>query len=232
MKYLFILFLFSSINFVSAQTNSEILLNHTWRLISFDNECFGFGPIEDGEFDPNNILLTFSEESGNLSFHTEMCQSIDGTVEMNDTEINFDITNTEGEECVNPINQNYEVGFQCAMNGEYDYTITEENGFYKLLVSNDIFMGAEFTTEVLNTNDLPSNSVSIYPNPVLDKLTIENPKLEIESIKITDASGKHIFQQSANAPKIEIDFTHYPKGVYFITIESKGKTKTEKVIKK
>lgn len=94
------------------------------------------------------------------------------------------------------------------------------------------FVNNEQECDALGTEDFFKFTFSIYPNPVLDKLTIENLELEIESIKITEASGKQIFQQNANASKIEIDFTHYPKGVYYITFESKGKTTTEKVIKK
>lgn len=232
MKYFYFLLLFSTFCIAKAQENSEILVNHNWRLLDFDNECFGFGPIENGEFDPNNILVGFSNENGVIHFQTEMCQKITGIVEMTESELNFAITNIEGEECTNPLNQNYEEGFQCAMGGYYNYEITQENGYYKLMVANDIFMGAVFTTELLNIDEVSKNKISISPNPVKNNLTIENHDLKINHISITDANGKIWFRKSISDRKVELDLHSLPKGIYFINFESAGKKiQTEKIIK-
>lgn len=233
MKQLYFLLFFISFQLSFAQTSSEILLNNTWRLVSFDNECFGHGPIENGEFNPNNILLNFSEENGQLYFQTEMCQAIDGTVHINDAEIKFTITSTQGDPCEHPLNQQYEDGFQCAMSAEYHFTITEENGFYKLSLSNEIFMDVTFTTELLKTENLTQNFLSLYPNPVKEILNIENPDLKIKNLELLNSEGKIISQKAVNQKEIALDFNPFAKGIYYLKLRlENGRVQTEKIIKK
>ena len=66
-----------------------------------------------------------------------------------------------------------------------------------------------------------ANEVKIYPNPVKDVLNIENANGEVT---IMDAAGKSLKVQSVNGTA-SIDFSLYPKGVYFATLlNSNGKT--------
>jgi hypothetical protein len=56
----------------------------------------------------------------------------------------------------------------------------------------------------------------------------------MSSVKITDISGRVILMQKADSEKIEIDFSGFPKGIYFVSAESENGAnfKTEKIIKK
>src|SRR5690606_26953104 len=72
----------------------------------------------------------------------------------------------------------------------------------------------------------------VFPNPVKDKLMVENPDLKTTSVKLRSASGKLVANQDVYTKRIEINLKHLPKGVYFVTIEQNGKRlKTEKVLK-
>ncbi len=74
------------------------------------------------------------------------------------------------------------------------------------------------------------NSISIYPNPVKDNLTIDNPKrLPISEIKLYNTNGKLIktFTTTQNI----IDLAGFNKGMYFIELTSDGFKKNFKILK-
>ena len=64
-------------------------------------------------------------------------------------------------------------------------------------------------------NDYKPLTLSIYPNPVTDKLYLTNLDGNIQSINIYNASGQLILQHPVNGnPLIEINVTSLPKGFY------------------
>ena len=82
----------------------------------------------------------------------------------------------------------------------------------------------------LGISNHQTNSITIYPNPVKDILTIDNKSNnEITSFKLYDILGRHLITQKGNIE--QIDVSHLNSGVLFIEIETeKGKT-TKKIIK-
>lgn len=120
-------------------------------------------------------------------------------------------------------------------NGIFNYIIEpdpEYPNFKRLVITNPFGNKAYYHNGVLSNQDLSRNEISIHPNPVKEKLTIENKDSDISNIQIIDTNGKLIHNQKINSAKIEINFANYPKGVYFIKFESEGKIiKTEKIIK-
>lgn len=64
-------------------------------------------------------------------------------------------------------------------------------------------------------NDYNPLNISVYPNPVTDKLYLTNLDGNIQSINIYNASGQLILQHPVNGnPLIEINVTSLPKGFY------------------
>ena len=86
---------------------------------------------------------------------------------------------------------------------------------------------------VQNTNSarvfLP---VSLYPNPVKDKLTIEiyNPQGQVYSVRLVNAAGKVVYETDTKSSKIEIDRGKLPGGVYEVIITGGNQVYSRKVI--
>ncbi len=72
-------------------------------------------------------------------------------------------------------------------------------------------------------------SVSVYPNPANDFVTIEMEG-SIEKVTILDISGKVVLSQE-NSTNNRIDVQSLPSGVYFLTVESSGSVGRAKFIK-
>ncbi|RLD50584.1 MAG: hypothetical protein DRI94_08245, partial [Bacteroidetes bacterium] len=109
------------------------------------------------------------------------------------------------------------------------WTVTDDAGNTQVC-SFDILVNA-----FVGVEDIDKNTVSIFPNPVNDNLTInlgnfsDNEKIKI---RINDILGKTVFEKdAANNPEI-IDLSSLKKGVYLINIISESEIKTVKFFKK
>ena len=103
-------------------------------------------------------------------------------------------------------------------NTEYGYGIPD---FYKA-----------YTTHV-GIKDYNPLQLSVYPNPVTDKLCLTNTNGDIQSISIYNAAGQLVLQHAVNGnPLIEINVTSLPKGFYVGTATMGGnRTATFKFVK-
>jgi hypothetical protein len=72
------------------------------------------------------------------------------------------------------------------------------------------------------------DKVSIYPNPFINNISIENSEGEKEVI-ITDVYGKQQYKNTYSNKTIDVSFLE--QGIYFITITSATNTFTQKIIK-
>lgn len=67
-------------------------------------------------------------------------------------------------------------------------------------------------------NDYKPLTLSIYPNPVTDKLNILNPDGNIQTVTLYNASGQLVLQTAVpSSPILEINVTSLPKGFYIGT---------------
>ncbi|WP_353083874.1 S8 family serine peptidase [Flavobacterium sp.] len=85
----------------------------------------------------------------------------------------------------------------------------------------------------LNTRDYDfDNSIFVYPNPVKNILNFNLINMnEIESIIITDVTGKQIINSAVSLSHKAIDVSNLESGVYFIKFISDYKTIIKKFIK-
>ena len=81
--------------------------------------------------------------------------------------------------------------------------------------------------EEQNTN----GEIKIYPNPVKDQLTIQHAGLKIKEIKIFDAIGKKVFEET-DLKTETINLQSFKKGIYFVEINDGKKVFRKKFIKK
>lgn len=80
-------------------------------------------------------------------------------------------------------------------------------------------------------NDILSNGINIYPNPVYNELHINTHQLFINSIKIVDNSGRIYFNTKINTyDHIKLDVSKLNNGLYFINIDTKNGLVSKKII--
>lgn len=83
---------------------------------------------------------------------------------------------------------------------------------------------------VLSSENFNKSNFLIYPNPVKDILKIQNiNNLQINKISVFDVFGKKILEENQNTTSINIQ--NIQSGLYFLEIESDGKTSLNKFIK-
>ncbi len=70
---------------------------------------------------------------------------------------------------------------------------------------------------VTGINGVPTTSVSIYPNPVKEVVTIE-ARTTIANVKVYNAIGKVVAQQNVNASQYRLSVNNLTNGVYIVSI--------------
>jgi len=83
------------------------------------------------------------------------------------------------------------------------------------------------TCPALGINDQSLTNISIYPNPVDDKLSIQGV-LDVSEISIYDVLGKLVL---SNTKSNEIEVYNLKKGIYIIKIVAEQKETIQKFIK-
>lgn len=91
-----------------------------------------------------------------------------------------------------------------------------------------------FTTEAdpsLSVAQFDSQSLSVFPNPVKDQLTIKT-ELSIESVDIFNILGKSVKSISGESMLDDrVNMSDLLDGIYFLNVTAEGKKQTIKVIK-
>jgi hypothetical protein len=73
--------------------------------------------------------------------------------------------------------------------------------------------------------------IKLYPNPTYDILNISIETGSPESIEVTSACGQQLLHRAIEGTTHQLDLSFFQKGIYFITIRSKGFVTTRKIIK-
>ncbi len=99
------------------------------------------------------------------------------------------------------------------------------------LTSDPSNMITETTTNVgISSYDLES-SVSLYPNPTSDRVTISAQGM-MESVSMYDVYGKLISTMKVNDTNATVDLSSYASGVYFARITTENGVVTKRIVKK
>jgi|GEM_PF-75864 len=93
--------------------------------------------------------------------------------------------------------------------------------------------GARLAEESSAKSSIESAEISIFPNPVKDKVNLKVSGLEDKSlsIEIIDLSGRTMMQKSALSIHDGLDVSQLESGVYLIKVETAGFSKTMRMIK-
>jgi YVTN family beta-propeller protein len=86
--------------------------------------------------------------------------------------------------------------------------------------------------------NIVSESVSVYPNPATENLTIESPQEEVGSgsrqaalIEITNIQGQLIKTLATTGNKTNIDVSAFPIGVYIVEMKTENGVGVRKFVK-
>lgn len=77
-------------------------------------------------------------------------------------------------------------------------------------------------------------TISLFPNPATNELTIENSRLKTKKVEIYSSVGEKIFEKhlSSDIRHLSISVADFPPGIYFITVtDQAGNKVTKKVVK-
>lgn len=79
-------------------------------------------------------------------------------------------------------------------------------------------------------NDNVLSAMQIYPNPTAGSFTIELPYEFVAAITITDISGKIIATRISTHSKEDFDLSNYPRGLYFLAVDTENRKYRQKVL--
>jgi PKD repeat protein len=84
----------------------------------------------------------------------------------------------------------------------------------------------------LGIKDFEANVIQLYPNPVIDLVTISSTEI-MTKIEVVSMLGQLIYTDEINAIETKVDLSRYASGTYLIRVAAEdNKIKTFKVIKK
>ncbi len=110
---------------------------------------------------------------------------------------------------------------------ESDYTFQSGDATYSKrfkVVFEDSFLG---------TNDVAMESISLYPNPTQNTVTIVSPKTIVTSATVYDIGGRIVSEVDfRNQTAYQIDLSSMEAALYFIEIATENGTVTKQVMKR
>ena len=118
-----------------------------------------------------------------------------------------------------------------------EYSITSSNNRYVEVVAvyeNDktsVGIVKQITSEE-NVNEIETNNISVYPNPVDDRLYIETlTQTQTLTIEIYDVYGRRQQQSAVSSQPSVIDVENLKSGIYFVKINTEKGNIVKRIIK-
>ena len=85
---------------------------------------------------------------------------------------------------------------------------------------------------VVGIKKLTPESISIYPNPVTDKITIEIDEGQVPSqLSMMNLNGQEILSRQISQPKTQLDISSMPSGIYFVQLTNDKNVSIGKFVK-
>lgn len=84
----------------------------------------------------------------------------------------------------------------------------------------------------LGTNDTSTlTKIKVYPNPIIDEVYFEAIE-SIQKITIYNVSGQEVFNSEGDSPKMQINLSSLPAGIYVAKLLTNKGIETIKLSKK
>ena len=90
---------------------------------------------------------------------------------------------------------------------------------------------ADGICEPLHVGNFEKNELMVYPNPISDQFTVKMSRDGEKKITVYNSLGQMIERQLSDAIETPIDARLWPLGNYILSVESGGKSATQKIFK-
>lgn len=114
------------------------------------------------------------------------------------------------------------IGFSLAANTTTVFVTMYSDGIYTRPLSQVITSTPEISEQ---------DNITIFPNPVTDKININIPGSEQSFVEIYDAIGRPVYSQKIIGENTLIDFQNKPTGIYIAEVICSERKVFEKIIK-
>lgn len=220
--------------------------NNVYTITNYFNENTTVISSEIKKYNSNGILISNFGNSGTIT--NSNFGFINIIFDNNDNPL-FSGTKSYGSELFNPLMVKYtkdgtldttfnqtgiyeELNSSLAYFTHLSYTPLAANQIITSGVSDNQyskFISKYKLTDVLSTNENTLSPLTIYPNPVRDKFTIQNSsKQKIQSVKVFSTDGKLLLQSNSEKNNIE----KLSQGLYIVEIKTDTNLYKKKIIKK
>jgi hypothetical protein len=123
--------------------------------------------------------------------------------------------------------------------GEVNYTsIAFSSTEYEPYVAYEDFVNSQKATVMkydfapAGINERKLSFMSIYPNPSVDKITVETSGISgVSNMTIANIEGLQFISCQITKPKTKLDISGLPDGVYFVRLTNDQNVEVEKIVK-
>lgn len=135
-------------------------------------------------------------------------------------------TYTYGDEVTITVETNEDWAF---LNWTENGTVVSEEKTYTFIAtaSRDLVANLIYTVGV---SEQTGNNITLYPNPVNDKLTIE-AEAALGTVEIYNLMGALVYSQKGCTNKVEINTSELQSGIYFIRMTNDKASETRRFVK-
>jgi hypothetical protein len=90
----------------------------------------------------------------------------------------------------------------------------------------------KFDSVYFGINDIQLSKFSLYPNPAIDKITVElSEAVKENTLSIVNIEGQQLSTRKITEPKTQLDISSLPSGVYFMRLTSDRAVEVGKFVK-
>jgi len=140
----------------------------------------------------------------------------------------YNLANTNGASATTAF-----ANITCSTDKVYAIRLVMKSGSAEIISVN---IGSGAKSEAVNNHTIDNEySVSVFPNPATDFITVDlmNVKNEVSTVKITDISGKVAYQSEIyETSNLIIATNSLTKGIYILSVSNGSKTFNKKVVVK
>jgi len=224
-------FLLIALIFGEIYAQDPQLFENTWylQIIEIDGEDY-FPPTND-EIDQITLNLT------SIDLQTEVCNILGANIgQIDDFEFRIDKLNIIPIDCSFQENNDFDTIYFTdfyLINQTPPITFLyeiENNGDDRMLTitnsNNDI---AIYDNVPLAINDFENSIITIFPNPVKDKLKLFLSQGQVSAVQLYDVMGKEIVSQTGNTQELNLESLN--PGIYFLKVFTDLGAVIKKIIK-